>query len=57
MTFFGKMLARVSICEFVIFWRLRQYSIRSEMHTLSFYSRMLVDFGILGVVWGAVEMG
>ena len=57
MTFFGKMLARVSICEFDIFWRLRQDSIRSEMHTLSFYSRMLVDFGILGVVWGAVEMG
>ena len=36
MTFFGKMLARVSICEFDIFWRLRQDSIRSEMHTLSF---------------------
>ena len=57
MTFFGKMLARVSTRAIVIFWRLRQDSIPSEMHTLSFYSMRLVDLGILGVVWGAVEMG
>ena len=57
MTFFGKMLARVSTRASVIFWRLRQDSICSEMHILSFYSRRLVDLGILGVVWGAVEMG
>ena len=57
MTFFGKMLAQVSTRAIVIFWRLRQDSICSEMHILSFYSRMLVDLRILGVVWGAVEMG
>ena len=57
MTFFGKMLARVSTRAIVIFWRLRHDFICSEMHILSFYSSMLVDLRILGVVWGAGEMG
>ena len=57
MTFSGKMLAQVSTRAIVIFGRLRQDSICSEMHILSFYSRMLVDLRIFGVVWGAVEMG